>query len=229
MALSNIFQAELCSFIKKLSENKFVTYSNFGAASIRDEKTGQIFITPAVTDKFNIRDWKYLRPEDVVVLDADGELVNTLTRQPSEEYQVHLAIYKERPEINAIAHVYSEHILAYSVTGKDLNPAMVEDVKTEIGGDDGVVRCVPLKPLRSDEYIRSILHGLRDKKKAVFSRYNGAFCMDNSASNAYCMAAVLERQTTMEIDAHVLGGVNYIDIEMMIDESIRPIRRRKND
>ncbi|MCD6291696.1 MAG: class II aldolase/adducin family protein, partial [Anaerolineae bacterium] len=46
-----------------------------------------------------------LTPADLVCLNMDGRVCGG-ERPPSSEYQLHLAIYRRRPEINAIVHLH---------------------------------------------------------------------------------------------------------------------------
>jgi hypothetical protein len=108
-------------------------------------------------------------------------------------------------------------------------PVMVEDVKTMIGGEDGVIRSARKNGCLSDAFTAAVLEGLSPDKKAVFLPFNGAICMDSDSVEAFSICTILERQSQMEVDACSLGNIDYIDLDMTIDESIRPIRKKTSE
>ena len=59
-----------------------------------------------------------LQQEDIVLVDLDG---NTLTSgKPSSEINMHLEIYKKRPDINAIVHTHSPYATGFSFSNKKI-------------------------------------------------------------------------------------------------------------
>lgn len=59
-----------------------------------------------------------LQQEDIVLVDLDG---NTLTSgKPSSEINMHLEIYKKRPDINAIVHTHSPYATGFSFSNKEI-------------------------------------------------------------------------------------------------------------
>ena len=60
-----------------------------------------------------------LDPEDVVVIDLEGHVVEG-TRRPSIEHVMHRSYYKGRTDINAVVHTHSPYATAASCLGKPL-------------------------------------------------------------------------------------------------------------
>ncbi|MDO5823495.1 class II aldolase/adducin family protein [Methanobrevibacter sp.] len=59
-----------------------------------------------------------LKEEDIVMLDMDG---NLLTKgKPSSEVNMHLEIYKKRPDVNAIVHTHSPYATGFAFSSKKL-------------------------------------------------------------------------------------------------------------
>ncbi|MDK2947558.1 MAG: L-fuculose-phosphate aldolase [Methanolobus sp.] len=61
----------------------------------------------------------FIRPEDLVVIDLQGNKVRGEGKKTSE-YLLHTEIYRERDDINSVIHVHSPHALAASLAGVDL-------------------------------------------------------------------------------------------------------------
>lgn len=57
-----------------------------------------------------------IRPDDVPVVDADGARVDG-ERKPSSELELHLALYRKRPDVRAVVHTHS----VYATTMACLN------------------------------------------------------------------------------------------------------------
>lgn len=74
-----------------------------------------------------------LRPEELVVVDLDGEPVAKGGMRPSSETRLHLEIYKRRADVQAVAHTHSIHASAASVVGRDI-PALIDEMLLTVGG-----------------------------------------------------------------------------------------------
>jgi|CXWL01.1.fsa_nt_gi L-fuculose-phosphate aldolase len=78
-----------------------------------------------------------LRPQDLVWLGWDGTLSGDW--QPSSEWHFHQAIYRARPDLNAVVHTHSVHAAALACLRRDL-PAF--HYMVAVAGADHVP-CVP--------------------------------------------------------------------------------------
>lgn len=224
--INHYCETELCELIKELNRNGYLPLSNFGAVSLCDRANSVVYCSPKLGDGFNIQDWQLLRPEDVVAVDLQGKRLKEFASAPAMELESHLAIYRARPLVNAIAHIQPIHVAGFVSAGIDMLPVMVEDVKTMIGGEDGVVRCAPFVRYCSQEYIDTVLATLAPDKKCALLQNNGAVCVEINAGELYSICTIVERQAQMEVFATSLGHIEYIDLDMAIDESIRPKRNK---
>ena len=71
-----------------------------GNVSVRDPRTGLFAMTPSGTG------YSTMGPQDVAVLSVDGDVVEGLLA-PTTEAGLHLAVYRARPEVNAVVHTHS--------------------------------------------------------------------------------------------------------------------------
>lgn len=77
-----------------------------------------------------------ITPDDLVVIDFDGKKVSG-QRNPSSEMEMHLLIYRQRPDIHAVCHAHPPTATGYAVAGIALNRAMLAELIVTLG-------CVPL-------------------------------------------------------------------------------------
>src|SRR5216117_1708641 len=91
---------------------------------------GHIMCTPTICNK------GFVRPEDMVILDARGNRIKG-ERKASSEIAMHLLIYEMRPDITAVVHAHPQCATAYAAAGIPLNKALISEVVLALG-------CIPL-------------------------------------------------------------------------------------
>lgn len=81
----------------------------YGHVSIRNpENRATFFISRAISPEF-------VTPEDILELDLEGNVVGgDLTFKPYGERVIHSAIYRLRPDVNAVAHAHPPEIMPYT-------------------------------------------------------------------------------------------------------------------
>jgi L-fuculose-phosphate aldolase len=71
-----------------------------GNVSLRDTATAFIAITPSGTSYLT------MTPEEVAVVNIAGDMIDG-TLRPTTEVDLHLGIYRARPDVNAVVHTHS--------------------------------------------------------------------------------------------------------------------------
>jgi L-ribulose-5-phosphate 4-epimerase len=82
----------------------------FGNASGVDRQQGLVVIKPSGVD------YDDLRPEQMVVTDLDGKIVDG-TLRPSSDLDTHTLLYREFPSIGAVVHTHSEFATSFAQAG----------------------------------------------------------------------------------------------------------------
>jgi L-ribulose-5-phosphate 4-epimerase len=90
----------------ELPEHDIVVY-NFGNASAIDRQQGVIAIKPSGVM------YDVLRPEDIVVLDLAGRVVEGKLR-PSSDTSTHLVLYNSFANIGGVVHTHSRYAVAWA-------------------------------------------------------------------------------------------------------------------
>jgi L-ribulose-5-phosphate 4-epimerase len=152
--------------------------------------------------------------EDVLVLDKDGEILLG-ERRPTSELRMHMRLYEERSEINAIIHTHSTFATACAVVGIGI-PMMVEDMIQHIGGN---VRIAKYALPGTEELAENVCHAIEDRK-AVLLKNHGALGMGENLKAAYKSCVLTEKSAQILAYAKNLGHINLIsteDAERMVD------------
>lgn len=79
----------------------------FGNASGISRKDGLVAIKPSGVS------YDRLRPEDIVVTDLDGKMVDG-TLRPSSDLPTHLVLYRQFPNIGGVTHTHSEFATSWA-------------------------------------------------------------------------------------------------------------------
>ena len=77
-------------------------------------------------------------PEDLVVVDMDGHLLAG-TRHVTSEIDMHLAIYKARPDVEAVVHAHPVFATAFASSGQALDQPLCSEAVMTLG-------TIPLAP-----------------------------------------------------------------------------------
>lgn len=87
----------------------------FGNASAVDRSGGR----PLVVIKPSGVDYATLKPEDLVVTDLDGNIIDGRLR-PSSDLDTHTLIYREFPQIGGVVHTHSEFATSWAQAGRPI-------------------------------------------------------------------------------------------------------------
>lgn len=87
----------------------------FGNASGIDRGRGLVAIKPSGIS------YERMKPEDIVLVDMDGKIIEG-SLKPSSDLATHLLLYKEFPSIGGVAHTHSEFATAWAQAGKAIPP-----------------------------------------------------------------------------------------------------------
>jgi L-ribulose-5-phosphate 4-epimerase len=90
-----------------------IVIHNFGNASALDRGEGVIAIKPSGVM------YDVLRPEEMVVLDLDGKIIEGGLR-PSSDTKTHLVLYNAFPNIGGVVHTHSTHAVAWAQAARPI-------------------------------------------------------------------------------------------------------------
>ena len=116
---------ELYELHLELPKNQLVKWTG-GNISARDLQSGFVVIKPS-----GVR-YEVLRPEHMVIVDLDGNIIAGELK-PSSDTASHLYIYRARSDIGGIVHTHSPYATAFAAVGQSI-PVVLTAMADEFGG-----------------------------------------------------------------------------------------------
>ncbi len=139
------------------------------------------------------------RPIDLVRMDLDGAVLAG-ARQASSEWRFHAAIYRARPEVNAVIHTHSPRATALSALRRGI-PAFHYMVAIAGGAD---IRCAPYATFGTEELSEHALASLAGRK-AVLLANHGVIAIGASLDAAWVVAREVENLASQYLDLLATG------------------------
>jgi L-ribulose-5-phosphate 4-epimerase len=102
----------VCNANLTLKKSNLITLT-WGNVSAKDEESGLIIIKPSGVS------YDTMKPEDMVVVDLDGNTVEG-TYRPSSDLPTHLYLYKQFPSLGGIVHTHSTFATAFAQSGREI-------------------------------------------------------------------------------------------------------------
>ena len=186
---------------KKLIDRRLTTGSG-GNISVYNREKNLVAISPSGLDYYETT------PEDIVILDMDGNLVEGKHR-PSSEAGMHLAFYKNRADVSGIVHTHSKFATAIACMGWEL-PA----VHYLIGMAGHRVKCTGYATYGSDELAKEALETIGDSN-AVLLANHGLIALGEDVDRAFSTAEHLEFVSEVYYLTKTLGTPNILSDEDM--------------
>ncbi|KGM97844.1 aldolase [Clostridium novyi A str. 4552] len=151
---------------KKLYSLKLVagTSGNISMRNLED-KNNSFFITPSSLS------YEDMKEEDIVEIDANG-MSKREGQKPSSEWKMHLEVYKEYPNINAIVHTHSPFATGFAVNREDI-PIILIEMKPFLGGD---IKVSPFEQAGSVELGKAIIPYLKDRSACLLANHGTISC-----------------------------------------------------
>lgn len=169
-----------------------------GNFSIRDGKTGYICITPTGMDR------EEMSYHDIVVIDQEGKVIEAETRlRPTSETLMHLAVYKARYDVFAIAHTHSRFATTFSILKKTI-PAIVYEI-SGLGCKEGYVPVALYGRPGTWELAQSVIAPLQISDVALMESH-GVIAVDNLLKEALLKASYVEELAEIYYHALVVAG-----------------------
>lgn len=154
----------------------------------------RILVTPSGSRK------GFLAPEDMVLCDLDGAAVRGETGRPSTEVMMHVAVYAERSDVNAVVHAHPPCAIAHTIAGATLSLALMPEVYCELGE----IVTIPYTTPGTPEVSAQIRGPIRDRCALVMERH-GTITVGTSVAQAYDRLEVLEHTARISLYANALA------------------------
>lgn len=177
---------------------------------------GKVLITPSGKAKGR------LSPDDLVIIDLDGQVVAG-SRNPSSEYRMHSAFYAARDDIGAVVHAHPVYCTAYAVAGVDLAQPILPEVLLSIGNIPLAEYGAPSTP-----ELASSIEKLAPNHDAILLRNHGLVAAGSDLEDAYNKIELVEHFAKILHAAEAIGGARSLSDEQV--ETLMALKRsQKHD
>lgn len=169
---------EIVEYGKRLITSN-LTKGTGGNLSIFNREEKLMAISPSGIDYFKIR------PEDVVILDLDGNIIDG-NRKPSSELEMHLIFYRKRSDIDAIIHTHTVFATTISCLNIRLPPV---HYMIALAGPD--VRCAKYATYGTKKLAENAFEAM-ENRYAVLLANHGLLAGAENLANAFNITEEIE-------------------------------------
>jgi len=173
------------------------TASNDGNISVRLDAE-RLLMTPKSVCK------GFMTPDMMCVTDLSGKKISG-DRDPSSEALMHLEVYRQRPDVNAVVHAHPPTATGFAVAGIPLDRAVLAEVLTTLGSIPLAEYATPSTaelPEAVRKYIKS--------HDGMLLANNGALTVGTDLFSAYYKMETIEHFAHISLVARMLGRENLI-------------------
>lgn len=189
---------ETSYFMSRLYKQGLTTCSGGNISRLTDDNES-IVITPSQIDKGN------LNRDLIGVVDKNGEN-QTRDLKLSMETGLHVAIYKQRPDVKAIIHAHPPYSSAYTAVDREINTALTGEARAILGQ--------PVKAaykLMGTEGLAEVTSNAAKEADVVLMENHGIICVGKTLLEAFNKMEVLESAAKISFIAEMLGKVKGLD------------------
>lgn len=196
---------------KRMYAKGFVA-SNDGNISVKISEN-ELIITPTGVSK------GYMTIDDLIKVDLDGKIISG-DKKPSSEMKMHLAVYRNRPDVFSVCHAHPQVATAFAVARKVCEEIALPEVIFSIGH----VALAEYATPTTEEVPDSITEIIK-KADAVLLSNHGALTVGSDVFDAYYKMETLEHFAGITMYARLLGGEVGLDPQQVSE--LLKIRKEK--
>ncbi len=202
---------EICEIGRRIYQDGFVA-ANDGNISVKvDDNT--FFVTPTGVSK------GYMTPDMICKVDKDLKLKEPNKWKPSSEAKMHLRVYQERPDVNAVVHAHPPIATSFAIAGIPLDKLIMPEAVIFLGG-------VPIAEYGTPSTMEipdSLMPYIQDYD-AILLANHGALSFGCDLNTAFFRMESTEFYAKLLMYARLLGG----EKEIPCGEVKKLIELRKN-
>ncbi len=149
----------------------------------------------------------FMTPDLMCITDLDGKKISG-ERDPSSEMLMHLEVYRQRPDVNAVVHAHPPIATGFAVAGIPLDRAVLAEVLTTLGSIPIAEYATPSTselPAAVRKYIKA--------HDGMLLANHGALTAGPDLFAAYYKMETIEHFAKISLVARLLGGENLISRE----------------
>ncbi len=191
---------EIADYGRKMSSSG-LSRGTSGNLSIYDPATGYMAISPSGLGYFETE------AEDIVVMDLDGNIIDG-ARTPSTEHDLHITMYRNKPEARAVVHTHS----SFCTTLACLHQPIKAVHYVLAGAGVSEVPCAEYATFGTPELAENVRRAIGgNKSKAVLLANHGLVTSGPNLAKAFSLAVNMEFVSEMQWRASCIGTPTLLD------------------
>ena len=153
----------------------------------------------------------FLKPEDLCTVDMDGKQISGQSRRTSEVL-LHLAIYRQREDVQAVVHAHPPHALAFALTHEPIPKCLLAEVEAFLGE----VPTAPYATPGTQEFADTVAPFV-GQANAILLANHGTVSYEKSLEQALFLTEILESYCRMLILSRQLGTAKQLSEQNIRD------------
>ncbi len=186
---------QICEIGRRLY-NKGFAAANDGNITIRLNER-ELLCTPTMVSK------GFMKPEDICKVDYEGKQLAG-TRKRTSEVLLHLAVYKNRPDVQAVVHCHPPYATAFAVAHEPIPKCILPEVEVFLGEVPIAMYETPGDQRLPD----TIVPYVKDCNTILLANH-GTVTFGPNLENAYFNTEIIDAYCKILLLAKQLGRINY--------------------
>jgi L-fuculose-phosphate aldolase len=196
---------EVVRVSRRMSESGLVM-GTAGNVSTRTPD-GNVLVTPSGLD------YAAMEPEDVVLVDLDGVIVEG-SFEPSVETPMHTGIYRARPETGGVVHTHARYSTTLACLNWEIPPF---HYMLAVLSDEGRVPLARYATYGTEELARNAAEALGGSHAACLLSNHGTIAVGETVGGAYSRTELLEEMAELYYRARTAGEPVVLIPEQMAE------------
>ncbi|WP_335387059.1 class II aldolase/adducin family protein [Neobacillus drentensis] len=174
------YKKQICDIGKRIYDKGFIA-ANDGNISIR-LSDNEFLITPTGVSK------GFMTPDMIIKVDREGKVLDgNPPYRPTSEMKMHLLVYQERPDIQAVVHVHPPYATAFAIAGLPLDQAILPESVVYLG----TIPVAEYGTPSTEEVPNAVKKHVLDHQGVLLENH-GALTWGKDLENAYNLMESLE-------------------------------------
>jgi L-fuculose-phosphate aldolase len=192
-------RADIVEVGRRLWQRGYVA-ANDGNISMRlDDR--RMITTPANVSK------GFMTPDMMVITDFEGRKLSG-DRKASSEIKMHLQVYRDRPDANAVVHAHPPTATGFAVAGIPLDKAVLAEVVTTLGSIPIAEYATP-----STDELPAVISKYLKAHDGVLLANHGALAIGPDLFTAYHRMETIEHFAKISLVSRTLGREHLLSHE----------------
>jgi L-fuculose-phosphate aldolase len=189
----------MCEIGRRIYAKGFAA-ANDGNITVRINNK-EVLCTPTMVSK------GFLKPDDICKVDYDGKQLAGKKKRTSEVL-LHLAVYKARPDVQAVVHCHPPHATAFAVAHEPIPKCVLPEVEVFLGE-------VPISIYETpgdNRFAETVLPYVKNCNTIILANH-GTLTFGPDLEKAYWNTEIIDAYCNILILSKQLGRVNYFSDE----------------